>query len=174
MPLLGGGLLGMGGGLSGSFFSGVGGAVSDLFSADALKFKEKGDLIEAQQYRVAAQYALLNKQYTIESTDIKEYQLSRKAYQTTGDMAADVAANNFEMSGSAIDEYRDSSAQAALEKGVASQQGLIEEAGYQEQADSYNLMAQAKDEAAAADAKAAQGATWGAIIKGVGAIASIL
>jgi hypothetical protein len=164
--------------LGGSFGSGtvglIGGAVSDMFSADALRFKQKGDILEAQQYRLASQLAELNKTYTKESTDIKEFQLQRKDFQTEGDLAADIAANNFEQSGSAIDVMRDSATQAAIERGVASQQGLIEEAGYEEQAQSYQLMAQAKDEAAQADAKAAQGATWSAIFKGVGAIASIL
>jgi hypothetical protein len=168
------GLLNLGGGFGSSTISLAGGAVSDLFSADALKFKQQGDIIEAQEYRLAANLAELNKTYTVESTNIKEYQLQRKDFQTEGDTAADIASNNFEMSGSAIDVMRDSASQAAIERAVAGQQGLIEEAGYEEQAQSFQLMAEAKDVAAQADAKAAQGATWSAMIKGAAAIASIL
>jgi hypothetical protein len=182
MPQLGGGLLNwatggsinLGGSLGSGFFSGLGGAVSDMFSADALKFKQQGDILEAQEYRQAAAFARVNEQYTKESTDIKEFQLTRKDYETEGDMSANIAANNFEMSGSAIDEMRDSATQAALERGVASQQGLIEEQAYEQQARSFEFMAEAKDLAAKQDAKAAQGATIGAIIKGAGAIFSIL
>jgi len=182
MPLLGGGLfnalsggsINFGGSFSSSTVGGIAGAVSDMFTSDALKFKAKGDEMEAQEYRQAAQFALLNKQYTVQSTAIKDFQLQRKDFVTEGDMAADIAANNMQMSGSAIDEMRDSASQAAIERGVASQQGLIEEAAYQQQADSFNLMAQMKDEAAAADKHAATGAMWGAVLKGVGAVVSIL
>jgi hypothetical protein len=184
MPLLAGGLLNysdtgsglahLGGGLSGGFFSGIGGAVSDMFSADALKFKQKGDIIEAQEYRQAAAFARVNEQYVKESTDIKEFQLQRKDYETEGDISANIAANNFENSGSSIDVLRDSATQAALERGVAQQQGIIEEQAYEQQAKSFEFMAEAKDNAAQADAKAAQGATMAAYIKGAGAIFSLL
>jgi len=68
---------------------------------------------------------------------------------------------------------RDSAAQGALHKAVLSQQGLIEEAGYEEQAHSYNLMAQSARIAADANEDAAEGLGWTAAIKSVAAVASM-
>jgi hypothetical protein len=56
-----------------------------------------------------------------------------------------------------VDLLPDSAAQGALTKAVLGQQGLIEEAGYEEQAKSYALMAQASRMSADAEDKAATG-----------------
>src|SRR5262245_52086299 len=93
-----GGLFGFGGGIGSSTVSGIGGAVSDFFAAQGYKYKAKGAEIEAQQYRLAAGFADLNAQYSKESTALKAWQVARKANLTLGEAAADVAANNFQLS----------------------------------------------------------------------------
>src|SRR5262245_53903463 len=91
-----------------------GGAISDFFAADALRFKAKGARIESEQYALAASLSDRNAQYTQESTAIRQYQLERRAYMTMGQQSADVAASGFGEAGSAIDLMRDSVTQAAL------------------------------------------------------------
>lgn len=159
--------------LGSTTFTALGGAVNDLFAADALRFKAKGSRIEAQEYDLARQLALENAQFAKTSTELKQFQTQRTIYQTLGQQRADVASSGFAASGSALDIMRSSAEQGALTKAVVGQQGLIEEAGYKEQADSYSLMAQAARMAADADENAAKGSTWSAIFKGVGAVASV-
>jgi len=161
-------------GLSGSFFSGIGGAVSDLYAADSARAKGKGSRIEAEQYLLAAGMADKNAIFTKESTAIKEYQTQRGILKTLGGQAADVAASGFAASGSALDLMRDSATEGELTKAVLGQQGLIQEAGYEQQAASYRLMSQAASEAATAADHAAQGMQYSAIIKGAGAAFSLL
>lgn len=154
-------------------FTAAGGAVSDLFAADAFRTKGKGSRIEAQEYDLASSLALQNRQFAQTSTDIKEAQQQRSLYQGLGRAQSDVAGAGFEASGSALDLLRDSASQGALTKAVVGQQGLIEEAGYEEQSKSYNLMASASRMAAEADDKAATGADITAGIKGAAALASL-
>ena len=89
-------------GLSGSFFSGIGGAVSDLYSADAARSRGKGARIEAEQYLKAAEFAQQNAQFTKISTAIKEYQAQRGIYKTIGSQQAEVAASGFAAAGNMI------------------------------------------------------------------------
>lgn len=168
-------------------FTALGGAVSDLFAADAdrskgdaLRIKAKGDALEGENYDLASGLALQNKQFTETSTAIKATQLDRQNYQTLGGQQADVASGGFAASGSALDLMRDSASQGALTKAVAGQQGLITEAGYQEQAESYQNLSKAaafavQQDNLSADAadKAATGADISAAIKGVTAVASL-
>ena len=154
-------------------FTDIAGSVSDLFSADADRSKATGDRIEGQNYDLASTLATQNEQFTETSTNIKQAQLDRNIYQTIGGEQADVAGAGFANSGSALDLMRDSASQGALTKAVAGQQGLITEAGYQEQATSYTNMAQAANVAADAEDKAAEGADITAGIKGVAAIATL-
>lgn len=161
-------------GVSGSTFSDIGGGVSDLFAASADRFRAKGARIEGEQYAKAAGLADLNATYTKESTDIKEFQTQRSIFQTIGKQQADVAASGFATSGSALDLLRDSATQGALAKAVLGQQGLIEEAGYEEQAQSYRLMQEAANQAATAADHAAQGAQTSAFIKFGAAAASLI
>lgn len=156
-----------------ALFTDIGGAVSDLYAADADRSKAQGLRIEGQEYGLAASFAEQNKQFTQESTDIQEYQAARKATQTIGSQRADVAASGFGEAGTALDLLRDSANQGALTKGVLANQGAITEAGYEEQAQSYNLMQQAANTAADAADKAAQGAGISAIIKGVAGVFSM-
>lgn len=154
-------------------FKSAGGAVSDLFSADAYEARAQGNRLQAQQYDLAEKLAYQNEQFTKVSTDIKEMQMQRGVDAVLGQQATDVAASGFEASGSALDLLRDSAAQGALTKAVIGQQGLIDEAGYREQAQSFNIMAQSARLAADADDKAATGAMISAGFKAVTAIATL-
>jgi hypothetical protein len=151
----------------------VGGAVSDLFAAEGHRYKAKGDLFEAENYDRASALATQNEKFTEQSTAIKQSQLDRENYKMIGGQQADVAGAGFAASGSALDLLRDSASQGALQKAVGAEQGLITEAGYTEQAESYTTMSKAAHMAADAENQAAFGADITAGIKGVAAIASI-
>lgn len=135
-------------------FGDFGGAVSDLFSgfgaeaqaglkAKGLRIQAQGDLAEAHNYDLAAGLAGQNAQFTEASTAIKEAQIERQTTLALGGQRADIAGAGFAASGSALDMLRDSASQGALTKAVAGQQGLITEAGYNEQQKSYETMASA-------------------------------
>lgn len=147
--------------LSSTALNFAGGAVSDYFAslaakqnaqlsasglnlqASGLRIKAQGDLAESQQYDLAAKLAEKNKQYTIESTAIQQAQLERSINQTMGTQEAGTAGAGLKTSGSAIDLLADSAAQGRLAHDVLAKQGLITEAGYEEQAQSYNIMSNA-------------------------------
>jgi hypothetical protein len=195
--------------LSTSTFTAAGGAVSDIFAgigdlqggalkakglnlqASGLRIKAQGDLAEAGEYDLAGNLARKNVEFTEQSTAIKQMQQDRANTMAIGGQQADVASAGFAASGSALDLLRDSASQGALTKAVLGQQGLITEAGYQEQADSFAVMSSAartaaagefgvadqtdqlaKDTQSASDTAAAGSFISGAI-KGIGAIASI-
>jgi hypothetical protein len=168
------GLLGQGGGLSGSTFTDLSGAASDLFSIDAHHAKAEGDLLEAKNYDEASALATQNEKFTETSTAIKQAQIDRQNSNMLGGQQADVAGAGFAASGSALDLMRDSASQGALTKAVGEQQGLITEAGYNEQADSYKTMSQAAHVAADAENAAADAAPFTAALKGAAAIATLL
>lgn len=159
--------------VSSSTFSDFGGAVSDLFAASGDQSKATGDRIEAQDYDLASTLATQNEAFTETSTAIKQAQTDRQIYQTMGGVTANTAGSGFAASGSSLDVLRDSAAQGALTKAVAGQQGLIAEAGYNEQAKSYTNMADAANIAADAADKAASGSTISGILKGVAGVASL-
>jgi hypothetical protein len=156
-----------------STFTNLGGAVSDLFAASADRSKAQGDFVEGQDYALASTLATQNEQFTVQSTAIKQAQNDRQIYQTMGGVTADTAGSGFGASGSSLDVLRDSAAQGALTKAVAGQQGLITEAGYQEQATSYQNMQGAAIMAGNAENNAATGADIGAVLKGTAAIATL-
>jgi hypothetical protein len=137
----------------------IGGAVSDLFAA-------KGDKAEATNYTAAAALADKNAQYTELSTGIKNMQADRQIYQTIGQQQADVAGAGFSGGGSSGDLLRSSAEQGSLTHATLSEQGLIQEQGYQEQAASYRTMASSAN-------NASTGSTIGGIIKGIAGIASL-
>lgn len=137
--------------LSSAGVGAVGGGVSDIFAGFAAGSKAKGDLLEQQNYLLASQYAQQEAQYTKMSTAIQEQQLTRQVTKALGETTADVAGAGFAESGSALDILRESASQGALQKAVTSEQGLITEAGYKEQAQSYTNMAAAAGEAASAE-----------------------
>lgn len=192
-----------------------GAAASDLFAASADRskagtdranarlaqisgqadlLKAKGDALEGTQYGEAATLSDLNSEFTKQSTAIQTAQADRALFGVMGTQRADIAASGFGEGGSGGDILRDSASQGALSRAVLNQQGLITEAGYQEQADSYRTMqsaagiavqsdtlaaqgedisAQSYNDAAAADEKAASGKDISAIISGVAGIASL-
>ncbi len=129
--------------LSQSMFSEFGAAASDLFAGFAASEKIKGIQLEGQAYTEAAQLARQNVEYTKMSTGIQEAQAERELYGSLGRTEAQVAGAGFAAGGSALDILRSSASQGALQKAVIGEQGLITEAGYQEQARSYDLMASA-------------------------------
>lgn len=138
-------------------FSDFGGAASDIFAGFGAQSKAKGDLLEQQNYQLAAQYALKEAQYTKMSTAIQEFQQQREVTKSLGQTAADVAGAGFAASGSALDILRESAGQGALQHAVLGYQGLIQEEGYKEQAQSYENMAQAAGDAASAEKMAGTG-----------------
>lgn len=153
--------------------SDAGGAVSDLFAAAGDQAKAAGDRSEAQDYGLASDLAGQNDQYTQTSTAIKEAQQQRQVTQALGTTSADVAGAGFSASGSALDIMRDSASQGALAHAVLGQQGLITEAGYQEQQQAYTNMQGAANAAASAEDTAAMGADITAGIKGAASIATL-
>jgi hypothetical protein len=140
-------------------FNLAGTAVSDLF-------KGFGAEAEAGLYRESAAFARENVQFTKESTALKEFQQQRQAYQAIGAEKADIAGAGFAESGTSLDLLRESTQQAALAKETIALQGQITEAGYQQQAASYDALAKAQD-------LAATGAFIGAAVSGLSAIASV-
>jgi hypothetical protein len=161
-----------------STVSDFGGAASDLFSGFiggmSADIKAKGDIAEAQSYEMAAQLALLNKQYTVTETAVKEAQNEREVYQTISQQEAGVAGGGLAESGSALDLLRSSASQGALSHAIIGQQGLITEAGYQEQHDSYINMANALREAASEEESLGGLSEIGGIITGgIKAVAGI-
>jgi hypothetical protein len=168
------GLFGFGGGFDpGTLAKDAGGAVSDLFSASADRAKAQGDLLEKQNYLLAADLAKQNEQFTEQSTAIKTAQIDRETFKAIGGEQADIAGAGLQQSGSAIDLLRESASQGALTKAVASQQGLITEAGFAEQAQADQVQAQAAQVAADAENKAASGADITGVLKGAAALASL-
>jgi len=176
-------------------FTNIGGAVSDLFAgfaattnadlqAQGLRIKAQGDVAEGQEYDLAASLAAQNAQYTETSTAIQEAQQQRNTTMQIGGQKADIAGAGFAESGSALDILADSASQGALAKATLGQQGLITEAGYEEQQQSYQLMASTanttateEDQLANQTVQAGQQAQTGdfisAALKGVAAVASV-
>jgi hypothetical protein len=74
------------------------------------------------------------------------------------------------MSGSSLDLMRDSASQGALTHAVLGQQGLITEAGYAEQATSYEMMSQAAQQAGFAEGNAS---TFADVMGSINAVASV-
>lgn len=162
-------------------FKDIGGAVSDLFAGDAnaeaARFRAKGSEFEKENYGLAAGLADLNAQYTENATAIKQMQAERNLTMNLGETRADVAASGFAASGSALDILRDSASQGALQRQVIGEQGLITEAGYKEQAQSYRNMEAAAQVAIDADNAAAKSdetsGMIGAVTKGISAAIQI-
>ncbi len=167
--------------LGNATFSDAAGAVSDLFSADlnaqGLRIKAQGDFAEATNYDLAAGLARENERFTEVSTGIKQVQAERQIYQTIGQQESEVGGGGFAASGSALDVLRSSAQQGALTHAVIGQQGLITEAGYDEQAQSYtNMAAAARQAGTAEDDLASQTSLFGNInagMKGAAAIATL-
>jgi hypothetical protein len=155
------------------FTGGISAGVSDLFAASADQSKAQFDLDEQQEYTLAGNLATQNEQIATMSTAIRQAQLERESTQALGKTVASTAGAGFAESGSALDLLRSSAQQGSLMRSVASENGLVQEAGYEEQAASYSLMASAAGTAAAAEKTAATGADIGAVLNFAGAAFSL-
>jgi hypothetical protein len=153
----GGGILG-GGSIAGGV-SGIAGAVSDLFAS-------QGDQAEAANYEEAAGLATQEAQFTKLATGIAETQQARQIEQAVGGVQAGYAGGGLALSGSAGDVLRESAEQGALAQQMTQYQGMEQVASYQEQAASYNNMAEAAK-------KASQGGIFGAVLQGAAGIANL-
>ena len=153
--------------------AGFGAAFQDIGAYFGAQAKAGFDIAEGQQYDLAAQLARQNEQYTKTSTAIKDAQADREAAMKIGGIHAEVAGAGFAESGSALDILRSSASQGALQHAAISEQGLITEAGYEEQAQSFQIMSGAAKQAAGAEQMAsyfdlaAAGASAGTAIAGI-------
>lgn len=159
--------------ISDNAVGGISGGVSDIFAGFGDLDKAQGADLEGQSYTEAAGLALEDKQFTQTSTAIKQNQADRELFTSMGRTTAAGTGSGLDVSGSAVDILRQSASEGATAKAVAGQQGLITEAGYQEQSDSYNLMASAADKAASADKTAAIGSFIAGGINIVAGLASL-
>lgn len=161
-----------------STIGGIGGAVQDIFASQAqasgLRLRSRGNLAEAELYDESGRLAKLNEEYTKQSTEIQNVQAERNILQTIGAQQAEVGAAGLASSGSALDLLRSSAQQGALTHQIITQQGAITEAGYEEQARAYSIMAgAARDAATTQDEMADKTETAGWIGAGFKAAASI-
>jgi hypothetical protein len=159
--------------LSNSTFGDFGAAAQDIFAGQSDQAKAAGDFAEATEYNAAAGLALQNEQFTKQSTAIKEAQQQRELTMNLGQQQASTAGGGFAASGSSLDILRDSASQGALTHAVLGQQGLITEAGYQEQATSYQTMSQAAEQAGLAEDNAANNSDIMASINAMAGVASL-
>jgi hypothetical protein len=119
------------------------GAEGTRLTAESMRLKAAGDIAEASNYDLAAGLARQNIAFTEASTRIKTSQLDRQVLQTIGGVKASVAGGGLTQSGSALDVIASSASQGALARNVLIAQGGITEAGFEEQAKSYETMAAA-------------------------------
>jgi len=121
-----------------------GGAVSDILGgqsqARGLRIKAQGNLVEAENYDLASGLALQNAEFTKESTAVRLMQQQREAELGIGQTQADIAGAGFANSGSALDILRSGAQQGALTQQILGRQGLITEAGFEEQSQAYNRL----------------------------------
>jgi hypothetical protein len=125
-----------------------------------------GDFAEASAYSKAATYAKQNSVIAAEAGRIKEFQTRRAIFQTLGQQGAAYAAGNLSKSGSAIDVYRNSVSQGALEKAIVQEQTQINVTGYLEQASEFSGLSAAAKAAGAANIAAGAGELFSAFIPG--------
>ncbi len=135
----------------------IGAGVSDMFAGAAIDKKIEGLQFEEKNYGLASDLALQNEQYVKTSTAIQQQQQDRELYQSLGKTEAAVGNAGLAKSGSSLDLLRTSAQQGATTRAAIGQQGLITEAGYQEQSDAYKNMVGAT-EAAIAGLREAQDA----------------
>jgi hypothetical protein len=143
----------------------LGAGVSDLFAGFADNSKMAGDYAGAAAYNQAADFANQEAEFTKLSTNVQEMQQSRAITMSLGQTTADVAGAGFATSGSALDILRASAQQGAITQQVTQEQGNITEAGYKEEAQQYEDMANAAVMAGNAQNTASIGADVGAALK---------
>jgi hypothetical protein len=140
----------------GAGISAEGAATSDMYAAEAEQYKIEGTQFERTSYQEAAALAGQNEQFTAISTRIKAAQAQRELSMSLGTTTANVAGAGLSESGSALDILRESASQGALTRAVIKSQGLITEAGYNEQQQSYLNMVGAANAAITGDTVARQ------------------
>lgn len=148
----------------------AGTAVSDIFSGFGDLAKAKADELEQGQYTQAAAFAGEEEQFAKTSTELKVAGESRDLLLAQGRTSAAVAGAGLAESGSSLDILRENAQQGALQQAVTGQQGLITEAGYAEQQQSYQTMATVAGNAAKSANLAAIGSFVGAGFSAVAAV----
>ena len=126
-------------------------AESTEITAQSLRTKVQGDIAEAQNYDLASALAKENAGFSDVSTRIQQAQAARTETQTIGAQRAAVGGAGFANGGSAFYLMKDSANQAALQQGVIGMQGAINTAGYNEQAQSFETMANVGRQTAASE-----------------------
>ncbi len=107
------------------------GVASSLFGA-----KGKHDAASAEQegLRIRAQQSEKSADITATGTDIRVAQQERSAFKVLGGIRAAAGASGVKQSGSVLDIIRSSTAEAALDKGLITTQGAIDEGGFRAEA----------------------------------------
>ena len=150
--------------------SDFGSAAGDLLQGQATQesdqLKAQGDIVEGQNYTLAAALAGQNEEFAVQSTAVQEAQTQRKIYQAEGATAAEVGGAGFANSGSALDIMRSNVQQGSLNKQIVGQQGLINEAGYAEQQTAYTNLAGYANYAAGVENNMASNAVTDSFITG--------
>lgn len=125
--------------------SSAAGAVGDILggqtTAKGLRIKAEGERVEAANYTDAAAFARDNIEFTRQSVAVKQLQADRAYMLGIGATEASVAGAGFAQSGSALDILRESAAESGLTQQVLTQQGVITEAGFEQQAKAYERLA---------------------------------
>jgi len=137
--------------------SAAGAGVSDIFAGFGDEAKAGIAKEEAGEYTLAENLAEQNAQITAGSTAIKQAQEARGISMAMGRTEAGEAGAGFAEKGSALYLLRMNAQQGSITQSVAERQGLVQQAAYTEQAESYSMMASAANSAASADKTAAIG-----------------
>lgn len=114
-----------------------------LFSFLSGEASAAGDFLSAGAYSAGAKYAAINEGIAREAGRIKEFQTNRAIFQTLGQQRTAYAGGGLKQSGTAIDVYRNSVSQGALERAIVQEQTEINVTGYQEQESMFKGMAAA-------------------------------
>src|SRR4051812_10843327 len=117
--------------MAGFDFNILAGGVSNLGGAASALFAASGARGEGDRYDAAAEYARNNIGFTKQSELLQQYAASRKIEATEGLQRAQIAANGFQQSGTALDLMRDNATQAALTHATLQMQAGIQESGYE-------------------------------------------
>jgi hypothetical protein len=159
--------------LSNQAFSDIGSSVSDIFAGLGDQYKAEGAEFEEQSYEKAATLAGQEATFSEMSTAIQTAQSERNLLMSLGSTKAGVAGAGFGESGTALDLLRSSAQEGATTTAVVKENGMIQTAGYQEQQQSYNLMADAAQVDVQAEKEAATGSFIGAGIQAIAGVASL-
>ena len=149
----------------------LGGAFNDLFGGimgdQGDQIKSEGYQEEAANYAQAAVLAGQNAQFTVQSTAVQQFQAHRSLELSQGSTEAELGAAGVTSGGSSEDIMRSGAQQGAIQKQLVGQQGLITEAGYTEQQNADNAMAQYASEAAQQENKLGGMSLLGGIVGGI-------